>query len=174
MSITWKLVWNWYTSRVLQILQHSDCAALSELQITFNTLYIYIFTNTITMHIMDSQCTSLISLAPPPKKEENYLGTEMPIQQWNITATVTQSLFIKVNRLERTTSIYRHSRRRILHHHHSPSTLFLHGTSRLTADQWDLGGKQERCNEIFSYKWQREEKYNNFYVFFYVHTVHIE
>jgi hypothetical protein len=35
------------------------------------------------------------------------------------------------------------------------NALLLHGTSRLTADQWDLGGKQERCNEIFSYKRQR-------------------
>lgn len=26
-------------------------------------------------------------------KKENYLGTEMPIQQWNITATLNRSLF---------------------------------------------------------------------------------
>ena len=91
--------------------------------------YYYHAYNGLTVHQSD------FFSPPPQKKEENYLGTEMPIQQWNITATVTQSLFIKVNRLERTTSIYRHSRRRILHHHHSPSTLFLHGTSRLTADQ---------------------------------------
>jgi hypothetical protein len=37
---------------------------------------------------MDSQCTSLVSL----QKKENYLGTEMPIQQRNITATVNDSL----------------------------------------------------------------------------------
>ena len=61
-SATMKFVWNGYTSRVLHIPQHADCAALSEFQITFSSLYIYIFTNTITMHIMDSQCTSIVSL----------------------------------------------------------------------------------------------------------------
>ena len=131
MSITWKLVWNGYTSRVLQIAQHADCAALSELQITFNSLYIYIFTNTITKHITDSQCTSLVSFFT---KKENYLGTEMPIQQRNITATVRQSLFIRVNHMERTTSIYSHSKRILLHHHHSPSG----ESERYSAPSWNL------------------------------------